>query len=116
MTYTFLSDLEKIIKTQRTADPEASYVARMFKKGLDKIAQKVGEEAVETVIAAKNDDDAEFLYESADLLFHLLMLCEARSIPFEDVVKELRSRHKEREERGKWFLWKKSEKVLDSTS
>ena len=94
MSYTFISDLEKIIKDRKNLDPKNSYVAEMFGKGLDKIAQKVGEEAVETVIAAKNEDDGEFLYESADLLFHLLMLCEVRNIPFKKVIEELESRHK----------------------
>lgn len=93
MTYTFISELEKIITERKALDPSDSYVAEMFGKGLDKIAQKVGEEAVETVIAAKNDDDGEFLYESADLLFHLLMLCEVRGISFGKVVAELEKRH-----------------------
>ncbi len=93
MSYSFIADLEKIIKNRKNLNLKNSYVAEMFEKGLDKIAQKVGEEAVETVIAAKNNDDQEFIYESADLLFHLLMLCEVRKIPFGDVVKELRLRH-----------------------
>ncbi len=94
MSYAFISDLEKIIKDRKKLDPKDSYVAEMFEKGLDKIAQKVGEEAVETVIASKNNDDGEFVYESADLLFHLLMLCEVRNIPFREVIEELKSRHR----------------------
>ena len=90
----FVEKLVDIIATRKNLDPKDSYVAEMFGKGLDKIAQKVGEEAVETVIAAKNSDDAEFIYESADLFFHLLMLCEARGIPFERVLEELKERHK----------------------
>ena len=61
MSYAFISDLEKIIKDRKKLDPKDSYVAEMFEKGLDKIAQKVGEEAVETVIASKNNDDGEFV-------------------------------------------------------
>ncbi len=94
MSYPFITDLEKIIKTRKNLNPKDSYVAEMFDKGLDKIAQKVGEEAVETVIAAKNNDDSEFLYESADLFFHLLMLCEVRNIPFKKVIEELELRHR----------------------
>jgi phosphoribosyl-ATP pyrophosphohydrolase/phosphoribosyl-AMP cyclohydrolase len=94
MSYKFISDLEKIIKEKKKDNPKDSYVARMFGKGLDKIAQKVGEEAVETVIASKNDDNSEFIYESADLFFHLLLLCEIRGIPFEEIIKELKSRNK----------------------
>ena len=89
----FINQLVETIATRKKLDPKDSYVAEMFGKGLDKIAQKVGEEAVETVIAAKNNDDAEFIYESADLFFHLLMLCESRGIPFERVLEELKKRH-----------------------
>ena len=90
----FTEKLVEIIASRKNLDPKDSYVAKMFEKGLDKIAQKVGEEAVETVIASKNKDDAEFIYESADLFFHLLMLCEARGIAFERVLEELKERHK----------------------
>ncbi len=94
MSYPFITELEAIIRQRKSEAPENSYVAKMFERGLDKIAQKVGEEAVETVIAAKNDDDYEFIYESADLFFHLLMLCEARGIPFEKVIQALEQRNK----------------------
>lgn len=89
-----IPELVKIIATKKTHKITESYVATMFDKGLDKIAQKVGEEAVETVIAAKNDDDYEFVYEAADLVFHLLMLCEARGIAFDTVLDELKKRQK----------------------
>ena len=93
-TYGFLSQLENII-TSRKNDPENpdSYVASLFRKGINKIAQKVGEEAVETVIEAKDDDKDLFLNESADLLFHYLILLQAKGFELKDVVKILELRH-----------------------
>ncbi|WP_422861274.1 bifunctional phosphoribosyl-AMP cyclohydrolase/phosphoribosyl-ATP diphosphatase HisIE [Flagellimonas sp. W118] len=92
--YGFLSTLEDII-TSRKEDVENpdSYVASLFKKGINKIAQKVGEEAVETVIEAKDNNDDLFLNESADLLFHYLILLQAKGYRLEDIVKVLESRH-----------------------
>ena len=90
----FLSILETIITSRQTnKDDENSYVASLFRKGINKIAQKVGEEAVETVIEAKDDNDELFLNESADLLFHLLILLRAKGFQLDDVVKVLESRH-----------------------
>lgn len=94
-TYGFLSQLENVIKNRKdNADLETSYVASLFKKGINKIAQKVGEEAVETVIEAMDDKDDLFLYESADLLFHYLILLQAKGFTLNDIVKELKGRHK----------------------
>jgi phosphoribosyl-ATP pyrophosphohydrolase/phosphoribosyl-AMP cyclohydrolase len=91
----FLSTLEKTIKTRReNADSEKSYVASLFEKGINKIAQKVGEEAVEVVIEAKDDNDHLFLDESADLLFHYLILLQAKGFELNDVVNVLKSRQK----------------------
>lgn len=91
----FLSQLEKTIETRRLAkDTEKSYVASLFDKGINKIAQKVGEEAVEVVIEAKDDNDELFLAESSDLLFHYLMLLQAKGFTLKDVVKVLESRQK----------------------
>ena len=91
----FLSTLEKTIKTRReNADSEKSYVASLFEKGINKIAQKVGEEAVEVVIEAKDDNDHLFLDESADLLFHYLILLQAKGFELNDVVTVLKSRQK----------------------
>ena len=92
--YGFLSNLEKIIAARKN-DPENpdSYVASLFRKGINKIAQKVGEEAVETVIEAKDKNDDLFLNESADLLFHLLILLQAKGFQLDDIVKVLESRH-----------------------
>jgi phosphoribosyl-AMP cyclohydrolase / phosphoribosyl-ATP pyrophosphohydrolase len=91
----FISNLEKTIKTRReNADSEKSYVASLFEKGINKIAQKVGEEAVEVVIEAKDDNDDLFLSESADLLFHYLILLQAKGFELNDVVNVLKSRQK----------------------
>ncbi|WP_396589950.1 bifunctional phosphoribosyl-AMP cyclohydrolase/phosphoribosyl-ATP diphosphatase HisIE [Allomuricauda sp. R78024] len=93
--YGFLSTLEEII-TSRKEDVENpdSYVASLFRKGINKIAQKVGEEAVETVIEAKDNNDELFLSESADLLFHYLILLQAKGYTLNDIEKVLMERHK----------------------
>lgn len=89
----FLFYLEDIIDLRKQASPDSSYVAKLFSKGLNKIAQKVGEEAVETVIEAKDDNDALFLNESADLLFHYLILLNAKGFKLQDVIDILKDRH-----------------------
>jgi len=93
--YGFFSTLENTI-TERVAnkDTKKSYVASLFDKGINKIAQKVGEEAVETVIEAMDDNDALFIYESADLLFHYLMLLQAKGFTLKDIEAELKGRQK----------------------
>ena len=94
-TYGFISDLENTIKSRReNADSEKSYVASLFKLGINKIAQKVGEEAVEVVIEAKDDNDDLFLSESADLLFHYLILLQAKGFQLNDVINVLKNRQK----------------------
>lgn len=90
----FLSTLEGVIEKRRKEPSEASYVASLFKKGINKIAQKVGEEAVEVVIEAKDNDEKLFLDESADLLFHYLILLQAKGYTLKDVEKVLIGRHK----------------------
>ena len=93
--YGFLSKLENTIaKRKINADVEKSYVASLFAKGINKIAQKVGEEAVEVVIEAKDNIDNLFLSESADLLFHYLILLQAKGFELNDVVKVLKGREK----------------------
>ena len=87
-----LSRLEATIAARRTASPEESYVARLNAKGLPKIAQKLGEEATETVIAAVSGSNAEVVSESADLLFHLLVLLNARGVSIDHVLAELERR------------------------
>ena len=91
----FLSKLENTIVTRKeNADTEKSYVASLFAKGINKIAQKVGEEAVEVVIEAKDNNDDLFLSESADLLFHYLILLQAKGFELKDVVEVLKGREK----------------------
>lgn len=93
--YGFLTILENIISSrQANKEDEKSYIASLFRKGINKIAQKVGEEAVETVIEAKDTNNELFLNESADLLFHLLILLKAKGFQLKDVVHVLESRHK----------------------
>ncbi|NDV42873.1 bifunctional phosphoribosyl-AMP cyclohydrolase/phosphoribosyl-ATP diphosphatase HisIE [Flagellimonas sediminis] len=92
--YGFLSTLENIIESRKNdQDNPDSYVASLFRKGINKIAQKVGEEAVETVIEAKDTNDDLFLNESADLLFHYLILLKAKNFKLSDVVNILEQRH-----------------------
>ena len=91
----FLSKLENTIANRKeNADTEKSYVASFFAKGINKIAQKVGEEAVEVVIEAKDNNDDLFLSESADLLFHYLILLQAKGFELNDVVEVLKGREK----------------------
>ncbi|GAL67112.1 bifunctional phosphoribosyl-AMP cyclohydrolase/phosphoribosyl-ATP diphosphatase HisIE [Jejuia pallidilutea] len=94
-SYGFFSTLEDVI-AERVAnkDTAKSYVASLFSKGINKVAQKVGEEAVETVIEAMDNNDELFLYESADLLFHYLMLLQAKGFTLKDIENELKGRHK----------------------
>ncbi|MBQ0733230.1 bifunctional phosphoribosyl-AMP cyclohydrolase/phosphoribosyl-ATP diphosphatase HisIE [Aquimarina celericrescens] len=93
-TFGFLSELESVIKNRKeNQNKENSYVASLFKKGINKVAQKVGEEAVEVVIEAKDDNEELFLNESADLLFHYLILLQAKGYMLKDIVKVLKSRH-----------------------
>ena len=86
---TSLSRLEATINQRRVADPESSYVASLFAKGRAKIAQKLGEEAVETVIAAMAGDKDEVTKEAADLIFHLGVLLADMGLSFDDVLAEL---------------------------
>lgn len=93
-SYGFLSTLEEIIQSRKNdTENQDSYVASLFRKGLNKIAQKVGEEAVETVIEAKDDNEQLFLNESADLLFHFLILLRAKGHGLGDIVRVLEGRH-----------------------
>ena len=93
-SYGFLTELEEVIKDRKAnAKSSTSYVASLFEKGINKIAQKVGEEAIETVIEAKDNNDELFLNESADLLFHYLILLKAKGYELYDVVEVLKGRH-----------------------
>lgn len=88
-----LFELETLLESRKQADAGHSYVASLYKKGIDSIAKKVGEEATEVVIASKNADDAALVYEMADLWFHTLVLLRHRNIPLESVLTELARRH-----------------------
>ncbi len=87
-----LKDLEGVIDSRRRENTEGSYVASLFEKGINKIAQKVGEEAVELVIEAKDDDSEAFKGEAADLLFHYLILLRAKDVSISDILGVLKSR------------------------
>ena len=93
--FNFLLNLEETIKNRKeTANSSTSYVASLFQSGINKIAQKVGEEAIEVVIEAKDNNDILFVSESADLLFHYLILLQAKGFKLQDVVTVLESREK----------------------
>ena len=89
----FLTYLEQIIALRRTSEDKTSYVKQLFDKGINKIAQKVGEEAVEMVIEAKDVNQQLFLNEAADLLFHYIVLLQAKDCSLNDVIKVLEQRH-----------------------
>jgi phosphoribosyl-ATP pyrophosphohydrolase/phosphoribosyl-AMP cyclohydrolase len=89
----FLDLLENIIAKRIADKPEGSYTARLFAQGPGRVAQKVGEEGVETALAAVSRDDESLVSECADLLYHLLVLLKTRNLKFDGVVEELRARH-----------------------
>lgn len=89
----FLSELQGFIDKRHEEMPEGSYTTSLFKKGVNKMAQKIGEEAVETIIEATNGNDEKLIYESSDLLYHLIVLLTSKGLRIEDVVKELQMRH-----------------------
>ena len=92
---TFLGRLWQYLNKRRSESPEESYTARLLAKGPSRVAQKVGEEGVETAIAAATGDREGFRYEAADLLYHLLVACISSGVSFKEVLDELMSRHKE---------------------
>ncbi|RWZ54980.1 bifunctional phosphoribosyl-AMP cyclohydrolase/phosphoribosyl-ATP diphosphatase HisIE [Halobacillus fulvus] len=91
--YRILDQLQEVLAQRKTEMPEGSYTATLFQEGVDRIAKKIGEEAGEVIIAAKNDDPEEMALESADLLFHLLLLLTDRNVPLDDVLAVLEKRH-----------------------
>ncbi|MBO7494931.1 MAG: phosphoribosyl-ATP diphosphatase [Salinivirgaceae bacterium] len=91
----FLSYLQDFIERRKREMPEGSYTTKLFTKGVNKISQKVGEEAVETIIEATNGTQEQLLYESADLIYHLIVLLTEKGLRIEDLARELKARHKE---------------------
>lgn len=87
-----LAEVYQVILERKTAMPEGSYTAYLFQKGQDKILKKVGEEAAEVIIGSKNNNKSEVIYESADLLYHLLVLLSYHEIGLEEIARELAGR------------------------
>jgi len=87
-----LEKLAAVIESRKSESADSSYVASLFDKGMDSILKKVGEEAAETIVAAKNDDDAQLVHETADLWFHTLVMLAARGLGPEEVLAELQRR------------------------
>lgn len=91
--FAVLGELERVIAEREIERPEGAYTTYLFDKGVDKILKKVGEEASETIIAAKNKDNAELRLEVSDLIYHLLVLLQERKLPLDEIMKELSTRH-----------------------
>lgn len=89
----FLSELQDFIEKRHREMPEGSYTTSLFKKGVNRMAQKVGEEALETVIEATNGSDEKMVYEAADMLYHLVVLLTSKGLRIEDIARELVTRH-----------------------
>ncbi|KKB52629.1 histidine biosynthesis HisIE [Parabacteroides sp. HGS0025] len=90
----FLKYLQDFIEQRRQEMPEGSYTTSLFLKGVNRMAQKVGEEAVETVIEATNGTEDGFIYEASDLVYHLIVLLTSKGLRLEDLARELKKRHK----------------------
>ncbi|MBL8022522.1 MAG: phosphoribosyl-ATP diphosphatase [Leptospirales bacterium] len=90
----FLEELEQLLYTRKHELPEGSYSTSLFKGGEDRILKKIGEEAGEVIIAAKNSDRKEITHEAADLIFHLIMILVHKGIPLMEIEQELIKRHK----------------------
>ncbi len=89
-----LTQLEKVVKNRKANPVEGSYTNYLFKEGVDKICKKIGEEAAETIIAAKNNSQEELIYEASDFLYHLTVLLANQGVSWQDLYKELEKRHK----------------------
>ena len=92
----FLEELEELLKKRKLELPEKSYTADLFRRGIDRILKKIGEEAGEVIIAAKNSDEQELIHEVADLLFHLQVLLVDKNIPISKVEDELKRHQTEK--------------------
>ena len=91
----FIKYLQDFIDRRKKEMPEGSYTTSLFNKGINRMAQKVGEEAVETVIEATNGTDDRLIYEASDLIYHLIVLLTSKGYRIEDLARELKKRHKE---------------------
>ena len=91
----FLHQLEQILADRKGADPDSSYTASLYARGTKRISQKVGEEGVEVALAATSGDKAELVCESADLIYHLLVLLQDQNLTLEDVINKLKQRHQQ---------------------
>ncbi|MCL6426689.1 bifunctional phosphoribosyl-AMP cyclohydrolase/phosphoribosyl-ATP diphosphatase HisIE [Bacillus subtilis] len=96
--FDIMNELERVIAERQAEMPEGAYTTYLFREGIDKILKKVGEEASEVIIAAKNRDHEELKWEAADLLYHLLVLLREQALPLDDVLDVLKKRHSEKEE------------------
>ncbi|MBO7140061.1 MAG: bifunctional phosphoribosyl-AMP cyclohydrolase/phosphoribosyl-ATP diphosphatase HisIE [Prevotella sp.] len=103
----FISDLQDFIEKRKEEMPEGSYTTRLFRDGIAKISQKVGEEALETVIEAISGPDDKLIYEAGDMIYHLLVMLTARGLRIEDIAEELRRRHD-----PQWDKKRREEKAL----
>lgn len=90
----WLSQLEKLLAERKNADPESSYTASLYARGTKRISQKVGEEGVEVALAATSGDKPELVCESADLIYHLIVLLQDQGLSLSDVINKLKARHK----------------------
>ena len=90
----FLSELQDFIEKRHEEMPEGSYTTTLFQKGINRMAQKVGEEAVETVIEATNGTEDRLIYEASDLIYHLIVLLTSKGLRIDDLARELKKRHK----------------------
>ena len=88
----YLTDLQKIIQSKKNVDPDQSYTAQLFFKGLEEIQKKFGEEAIELIIASASKNKTQIIYEGADVIFHLMVLLTENNISIEEVVEELKKR------------------------
>ncbi|WP_041518070.1 bifunctional phosphoribosyl-AMP cyclohydrolase/phosphoribosyl-ATP diphosphatase HisIE [Bacillus subtilis] len=96
--FDIMNELERVIAERQAEMPEGAYTTYLFREGVDKILKKVGEEASEVIIAAKNRDREELKWEAADLLYHLLVLLREQALPLDDVLDVLKKRHSGKEE------------------
>lgn len=90
----WLHQLEQLLAARKSADPDSSYTANLYSRGTKRISQKVGEEGVEVALAATSGDKAELVCESADLVYHLLVLLQDQGLSINDVINKLKERHR----------------------